>query len=160
MPMNLSFNLSLPTDLAIIFGILGSLVTFFKGVMEYSKQGSEKRADRFFKLEREFLSNNAYKTICNFLENDDLELSKITYEDKVSFLGFLEQIALLVNSKLLSIQVASYVYGYYVTKCAESKNFWTEELDKDSAYWNLFFSFSRKCSQIQPESISPNKLRF
>ena len=158
--MNLSFNLSLPTDLAIIFGILGSLITFFKGVLEYSKQGSEKRADRFFKLEHEFLSNNAYKSICNFLENDDEELLKITYEEKVSFLGFLEQIALLVNSKLLSIDVASYVYGYYVTICAESKNFWTEELDRDSTYWSLFFSFSEKCLQTKPETINPNKLRF
>jgi hypothetical protein len=158
--MNFSFNLSLPTDLAIIFGILASLVTIFKGVLEYSKQGSEKRADRFFKLESEFLSNTAYKNICNLLESDDLELSKITYEDKVSFLGFLEQIALLVNSKLLSIEMASYVYGYYVIKCADSKNFWTEELDKKSTYWNLFFSFSKKCSQTKPEKISLNKLRF
>ena len=158
--MNFSFNLSIPTDLAIIFGILGSLLTFFKGVLEYSRQGSEKRANRFFKLEHEFLSNAAYKTICNYLENDDLELSKISYEDKVSFLGFLEQIALLVNSKLLSIEVASYVYGYYVMKCAESKNFWTKELDRESDYWILFFSFSRKCSQIKPENINPDKLKF
>lgn len=158
--MNLSFNLSLPTDLAIIFGILGSLITFFKGVVEYSKQGSEKRADRFFKLEHEFLSNASYKNICNLLESDSHELSKISYEDKVSFLGFLEQIALLVNSKLLSIEIASYVYGYYVSRCSSSKNFWTEDLDKNSSYWSLFFSFAEKCKKVTPEDIKPNNLRF
>jgi hypothetical protein len=158
--MNLSFNLSLPTDLAIIFGILGSLVTIFKGVLEYSKQGSEKRADRFFKLEQEFLSNPKYKNICNLLEDDNYKLVKISYEDKVAFLGFMEQIALLVNSKLLSIEIASYVYGYYVGKCSESKNFWSDELDKNSSYWNLFFLFSEKCNQNKAESINPKNLRF
>lgn len=158
--MDFSFNLSIPTDLAIIFGIIGSLLTFFKGIVEYSKQGSEKRADRFFKLEQEFLSNKNYKKICNLLESDNFELSNISYEDKVSFLGFLEQIALLVNSKLLSIEIASYVYGYYAEKCANSKNFWNDELDKNSQYWKLFFSFVEKLRYIDQKKINLRKLKF
>ena len=158
--MNLSFSLNLPTDLAIIFGILGSLVTFFKGMIEYTKQGSEKRANRFFKLEHEFFSHESFKTIVNMLDTDNPELAAISYEEKVTFLGFLEQIALLVNSTLLTIYVANYVYGYYVNKCAESKYFWTDDLDKDSPYWKLFFNFAEQVKGINPEQINPNKLRF
>jgi hypothetical protein len=158
--MNFSFNLSLPHDLVLIFGILGSLLAFFKGVIEYTRQGSEKRADRFFKLEREFFQSECNKNICRLLESDDPRLLKIEYEDKLNFLGFLEQVALLVNSKLLRFEVANYVYGYYISKCAGSVNFWTSELDKTSPYWTLFFSFSDRIKISNIQNVDVTKLRF
>lgn len=157
--MNLSFNFSLPNDLVIIFGILGSLLAFFKGIIEYKRQGSEKRADRFFKLEKEFFYSECNKNICKLLESDDVRLLEVGYEDKLNFLGFLEQVALLVNSKLLRFEVANYVYGYYISKCANSVNFWTNDLDKTSPYWALFFLSDRiKIANI--ERIGTTRLRF
>lgn len=158
--MNISFNLSLPNDLVIIFGILGSLLAFFKGIVEYTRQGSEKRADRFFKLERDFFYIECNKNICRLLESDDVRLLDVGYEDKLNFLGFLEQVALLVNSKLLRFEVANYVYGYYISKCANSVNFWTDELDKSSPYWSLFFSFSERIKIAKIECIDATRLKF
>jgi hypothetical protein len=158
--MNIAFSLNLPSDLAIIFGIIASAISFSKGIYEYIRQGSEKRALNFFKLEHEFFSSESNIVICKLIEDDSSNLLNVSYEDKVKFLGFIEQIALLVNSKLLSLEIASYVYGYYVLKCSDSINFWSNDMDKGSEFWNLFFSFSEKIKQIDIKKINPNSLKF
>jgi hypothetical protein len=158
--MNLEFSLNLPSDLAVIFGIIASVITLTKGIYEYIRQGSEKRSLNFFKLEREFFSNESNILICKLIEDDSPNLLNVSYEDKVKFLGFMEQIALLVNSKLLSLELASYVYGYYVLRCSSSVNFWSNDMDKGSEFWNLFFSFSEKIKQIDTKKINFNSLKF
>ena len=158
--MDIAFSLNLPSDLAIFFGIIASALSFSKGIYEYIRQGNEKRALNFFKLEHEFFSNQSNVLICKLIEDDSSDLLIISYEDKVKFLGFMEQIALLVNSKLLSLEVACYVYGYYVLKCNDSVNFWSNNMDKGSEFWNLFFSFLKKIEQIDIKKINPNNLKF
>jgi hypothetical protein len=158
--MDIAFSLNLPSDLAIFFGFIATAVSFLKGVYEYIRQGNEKRALNFFKLEHEFFSNQSNILICKLIEDDSSDLLNVSYEDKIKFLGFIEQIALLVNSKLLSLEVASYVYGYYVLKCNDSVNFWSDDMDKSSEFWNLFFSFSKKIERVDIKKINPNNLRF
>jgi hypothetical protein len=40
------------------------------------------------------------------------------------FLGFFEEVALMMNSGLIRKEVAHYMFGYYAIHCWDSKNFW------------------------------------
>ena len=57
------------------------------------------------------------------------------------FLGFFEQVALLLRANLITDQLAYYMFGYYATRCDRSRWFWGSALPKDEAYWLLFLDF-------------------
>jgi hypothetical protein len=156
--MDVSFKLSLPNDVLVLLTIIATLLGIFKGLQEYIKQGREKRAQTFFQLEKEFFEKEITRQICKLLETDSVELKNISYEDKIKFIGFFEKIALLINSDLLKKEIAFYVYGFYIEKCSVSVNFWDEELDKNSPYWELFHQLSYQLKEINIDKISIAKL--
>ena len=55
-------------------------------------------------------------------------------------LGFVEDVALLVRSGLISREVAYYMFGYYPLRAAESKAL-MREVNPQSQYWQLFVHF-------------------
>lgn len=158
--MDISFKLSLPNDILLLLTIIATILGIFRGLQEYVKQGREKRARTFFELEKEFFDKEITREICKLLENDNIQLQNIIYEEKINFLGFFEKIALLINSDLIKEEVASYVYGFYVIKCYESINFWSEEMEKDSQYWRLFHSFALRMKSVDVNCINVEKLRL
>jgi len=158
--MNVELNLNLPSDLAIILGVVLSIITFTKGVTEYSKQGIEKRANLFMELEEKFFNNASFVEICELLDSNETNLASINYKNKIEFVAFFEHIALLVNSGLLNLKLVSYVYGYYIVKCCESDHFWSEDLDRKSEYWMLFFALAEDVKSIKIINIDPRSLKI
>jgi hypothetical protein len=158
--MEFSFDFAIPRDLAILVTLVGGFAACFKGLVEYVKQGAEKRANRFFQLEKEFLGDASFVRIIECLDVKSADLATIAYQEKVRFVGFFEKLALLQNSGLILPQVASYVYGYYVILCARSDDFWSSEMDRSSPYWVLFFDFASKMERLPPTSFSPGRLKF
>src|ERR1043166_6047674 len=106
--------------LAAIVGAAIALATLIKGVIEYTEQGAQKRVDRFLEMRRRFKENQTFTSICALLEHDDEALRDVAFHAKRDFLGFFEEVALLVNSGLIRPQVAHYMFGYYALKCWES----------------------------------------
>jgi hypothetical protein len=140
-------NVSLAKDLAIILAGVVALTTFFFGVLEYARQGHQARAQNFVEMRRRFLENELFRQILNLLATDDGRLREVPIQDRRNFVGFLEEVALMVNSKLISREVAHYMFGYYVLLTDRSEHFW-EGLDRPSVYWSVFRRFASSMGEV------------
>lgn len=151
---------SMARDIAAIIGVAVAAITLVKSGIEYTHQGAQKRADKFADMRIRFKDDQSFKNICDLLELDSSELVNIPFKDKRDFLGFFEEIAMLVNSRLIRVPVAHYMFGYYAIRCWESKNFWYE-VNRESAYWFLFRDFVKKMRAIEANfSPSNDELRY
>lgn len=147
-------------DFATVIGAVIALATLMKSVLEYTKASRQKRAEQVFALSDKLTENPQYTKLCCLLDLNSQELSDIPFPEKRDFLGLFEEVALMVNSKLLNPRVAHYMFGYYAIRCWESEYFWIT-VNKNSKYWALFrdFASSMKAIEDGPE-ISPRELKF
>ena len=147
-------------DIATILGVVAALVTLVKGVIEYVHQGAQKRVERFTAMRQRFKDDPAFKEMCDLLETDDPRLAEIPFKDKRDLLGFFEEVALMLNSKLIQPAVAHYMFGYYALRCAESKNFWSD-VNRASPYWALFNDFVARMKKVEEGFVFKRRaLRF
>jgi len=147
-------------DIATIIGVGIAVVGFAKAVFEYVQQGVQKRAQAYFDLERSFWKDESLTAICKLLEDDDPALATIPLATKILFVAFHEDVALMLNSKLLSEGVAHYMFGYYAILCDASVHFWKGEY-KMSPYWSLFRSFVERMKKFEKGfHFGSAKLRF
>jgi alpha-D-ribose 1-methylphosphonate 5-triphosphate diphosphatase PhnM len=151
-------TLSDAKDLAIIVGTIAAAFTFVKAVIEYTKQNAQKRAEHYTHLREEFKKDARFTDLFEQLENDSRELSSLAFEKKQDLIGFYEDIALAVNSRLMKKEVAHYMFAYYALRCWDSDNFWTD-MNRDSHYWTLFRYFVREMKAIEEKfQTDPPKL--
>jgi hypothetical protein len=153
-------NITALKDFSIIIGGLVTIVAFANGLLEYRRQGAQKRVEHFTMLRRRLKENPIFKEICALMFANDPGLAEINAQDKRDFIGLLEEVALQVNSGLIRPELAHYMFGYYTVKCLENKYFWAN-LTLDETYWNLFHDFARemKAKEIS-HTYNRNKLRF
>jgi hypothetical protein len=139
--------------------------TLIKAIFEYDRQNASKRFEIFQGMNKRFDDGNFMK-IREFLDNDDAELVKFDYTSKHNFLGFFEELAISVNSKVMSKEVAYYMFGYYAIRCYNSIHFWGGEkmLQKDSIYWSLFRQFAEEMQVMEKRLLAgiirPKILKF
>jgi hypothetical protein len=103
-------NLTLVKDIASIAGGMIALCTLIKSVVEYTKRGAQERAAQFESLRLRFKSDVQFRHICDLLETDDPELRKVPFKDKRDYLGFFEEIALMMNTGLMKENVGHVAY--------------------------------------------------
>jgi hypothetical protein len=155
-------NLSLSDwkDIATIAGVIVALGVFIKGVYEYVKQGSQKRAEQFIELRKRLKDNDEFANILELLEKNSDELRNIPLKEKYEYLGFFEEIALMVNSGLISPEIAHYMFSYYAIRCWKSDLFWSG-INRDSLYWIVFRKFVEQMQSIEGDfEYNQKKLRF
>ena len=146
--INPDFTLSDFKDIATILGVIIAGTTLIRGLLEYSYQGRQKRAEHFFNLRKKLKENAIYKNICYLLEIDSTELKQVPFADKRDFLGLFEEIAIMKQSKLVKPNVTFYMFGYYAIRCWDSQNFWVS-VNKDSLYWRVFKEFVEEAKQFE-----------
>ena len=152
--------LSEAKDIAIILAGIIALTTFFTGVMEYARQGAQHRAQNFVQMRRRFMENDVFRGICSLLVTGDDRLREVPTQDRRNFAGFIEEVALMVNARLIRKETAHYMFGYYALLCWNSDSFW-EGLDRDSIYWSLLRDFAGQLKQLESEfTFDRTKLRF
>lgn len=144
---------------AIIAAGVIAFITFFTGLLEYVRQGRQHRAQNFVQMRRRFLETPQYRQILDKLAVDDPSLADESIQEKRNFIGFLEEVALMVNSKLIRREVAHYMFGYYVLLAARSDHFWSG-LDKESQYWTVFRDFAQEMKRMNESTASREELRF
>ncbi|MES2206679.1 MAG: hypothetical protein V4525_07775 [Pseudomonadota bacterium] len=128
-------------DFSTLIGVLIALWGFYRGFSEFILQGKQKRAEMFLKKQGEYFENASFNEIRGLLETDDLKLQDIGFEEKRAYLTFFEEIAVLKNSRLINGNLTYYMFGYYATRCLESKNFWLN-INKDNIFWHVFLHFA------------------
>ena len=144
---------------SLIVTIVG-LATLIKGVIEYVHQGTQKRAERFLEMRQRLHGNPNFTLICNLLENGGDGWATVSDWDKMEFLGLYEEVALMLNSGLISPTVAHYMFGYFAIKCSENEHF-KKIINHKSPYWALFNDFVVRMKQEDERfSFSRRKLRF
>lgn len=147
-------------NLSIIVAGIVALVTFFTGVAEYARQGRYRKTEAFVQMRRRFLENHEFRRILDFAAVDDPLLAKVSIQDRRNLIGFLEEIALMVNSRMIHPQVAYYMFGYYFRIVDRSEHIWAG-LDRSSRYWSVFRTFAAEfeAADKQPPP-STSKLRY
>ena|ERR1700737_4651808 len=147
--------------LALIVGV-GTLI---KAILEYKRQNAVKRFEIFQSMNKRF-DEDKFTRLRELLDADSPALEASSHTEKHNLLGFFEEIAISVNSKVMSGEVAFYLFGYYVIRCWRSKNFWKGEkmISKESIYWALFRSFALRMENMEGRlgsgGIDPKKIRF
>lgn len=152
-------TLSIAKDAAIVLGTVIALVTFLSGGLEYVRQGHQARAAHFIQMRRRFLETPQYREILDLLASDDPALRESSIQEKRNFVGFLEEVALMVNSGLIRLDVAHYMFGYYVLLCDQSENFWFG-LNKQDLYWSVFRRFAATMRERSHVREDVKALRF
>jgi hypothetical protein len=152
-------SLETTKDLAIVAGTVVALTTFLTGVLEFYRQSHHRRVEYFIDMRRRFLETPLFQEMLRLIATDDPALRQIPVQDRRNFGGFFEEVALLVSSRLISREVAHYMFGHYVLLTARSENFW-DGLDRYGTYWKLFNAFAREMEEIAHRPVVPAKLRF
>ena len=147
-------------DFSIIIGGLITIIAFANGLLEYRRQGAQKRVEHFTLLRRRLKENHIFKEICALMFANDPRLADVNAQDKRDFIGLLEEVALMVNSGLIRPELAHYMFGYYTVKCMESEDFWAN-LTLDETYWKLFHDFANDMkAKESSHTYDRKKLRF
>jgi len=140
---------------AVTITTLIALCTFVKALMEYTKQGKLKRAELLKDYREKFLEGDSFIEITQLLEEeDDKKLRKIKRINRFFYLGFFEEISVLLNSGIFKADVVHYFFGYYAIKTSESRNFWFD-IEKNSDYWKEFHRFVEMMNKYE-EKFSKN----
>ena len=146
-------------DVSIVVAGIVAFIGLLSGAIEYKRRGRQERAQHFLESRRRFLEDESFRHILNLLASDDESLSKIPIQERRNLVGFLEEVALMVDSKLIRLEVAHYMYGYYVLLVANSKHFWNG-LDPESQYWAVFRQFASKLRSAVDSRNQKKELTF
>lgn len=143
-------DVQLIKDIAFIAGFFIALGTLVKAVLEYKKQSDVRRMECYLNLRDKFRSGEEMASLFSALEDRAPSLKDIPRRQKRNFIGFYEDLLLLMNSGVLKPHVAHYMFGYYALRCWESDSFW-EGLNRNSDYWSLFRCFVDKMNLMEKQ---------
>ncbi|HEX8149678.1 MAG TPA: hypothetical protein VF591_21040 [Pyrinomonadaceae bacterium] len=135
-------------DIATIAGVLIALAALIKGLYEYVKQGAQRRAEQFVEMRKRFKENETFRELAALIEDNDPKLLSEPFKNKLYYVGFFEEVALMVNSGLIKSEVAHYMFGYYAIRCWDNLYFWSD-VNRDTPYWALFRDFVAKMRKIE-----------
>lgn len=150
-------TLTVVKDVSIIIAGAVTLITFMMGVIQYARQGHDARATQFVQMRRRFLEDPAFRELLNLLARDDPRLAEMPIQDRRNFVGFFEEVALMVNSKIIKPGVAHYMFGYYVLLVDRSEHFW-EGLDRNSVYWQVFRGFAEQMRSVKSDALAKREI--
>jgi hypothetical protein len=139
-------------DAAALIGSTVALATLIKGTLEYVKQGTVKRSELYFQMRERYLQFLYLFDLLDHQDNEEIRnrLQSLPFGKKLDFLGFYEELAMMVESGLIRRAVAHYMYGYYAIACWDSDAFWNEE-NRNDPYWGLFKNFVEQSKVYRAE---------
>jgi len=150
------YNLDIK-DFFTITGVFGSFILVLLAYLQYYKAEKQKRAEHFFKLRDKYNADATFVKIRETIDstgNNDIS-HEIKPDEKRKFLGFYEEIAIMVNSKLITEELAFYMFGYYAINGYKLPVF-KEYIDDEPEYWEVFKRFVEKM-EIQEKKFKGNK---
>jgi hypothetical protein len=150
---------------AALIGTVVALGTLIKGTLEYVKQGAVKRAELFLQMRERYTK---FFYLLDLLDHQGTQvdcdrLRDLSFEKKLQFLGFYEELAMMVESGLIRTKVAHYMFGYYAIACWDSDPFWNEdEEDRNGPFWRLFSKFVERSRAVGfgPQKFKPKDFQL
>ncbi len=147
-------------DVSIIIGGGIAFLTLWQGLFQYARQNHATRAAQFIDLRRRFLEEESFQQILTLVHDNCSDLKSTSIQERRNLVGFLEEIALMMNSGLIRPEVAHYMFGYYVLLINDCEDFW-DGLDRDGEYWAVFRAFAQKMRSMSvSKSIDRGAIRI
>ena len=120
---------------------------------ETERQGRLNRFEKFQQMHSRYQEDSSIQVVLRSLypeqiEGDKEKQSPATLEDKLNFMGFYEELAIMVNSGLLRPETAYYTFGVDSGKFWEKETYW-----HDDPTWKLFRSFVQDAKEFQELSL-------
>ncbi|HEY3781288.1 MAG TPA: hypothetical protein VGL56_09410 [Fimbriimonadaceae bacterium] len=146
-------------DLLTVTPVIGgavALLTLAKAVREFTVQNADKRTKQFLELRKWYRENLEFQRITQLIARNDPELATMELHVRFEFMGFLEDIAFLVNSGVLREEVAYYVFGADLMAAWGNDIFWGDELRGDR-YWTLLRDFTLRMTELDKRFIYNRK---
>ncbi|GAM11191.1 hypothetical protein OR1_03501 [Geobacter sp. OR-1] len=140
-----------------IISIVTASLAVFKGIAEYRKNATQKRAEYFLKTRDKIFNDPDFNKVCNALDITPTNVASLTVDEKETFLGYMEEIALLMYSELIPKNTVHYMFGYYAILCWKNNVFWSN-INKKHRYWSLFNKFAEEMISIK--NIDLNNVRL
>jgi hypothetical protein len=141
-------------DVSIVVAGVVALITFVTGTWQYIRQNRQTRAQHFLEMRRRFLEDERFRVLLNLLASRDPGIRETPIQDRRNLVGFLEEVALMVNSRIIKPEVAHYMFGYYVNLIAETDEFW-EGLEPKSEYWRVYWDFVQTMKTYRAKGLTP-----
>ena len=117
-----------------------------------------KRFEKFQEMQRRFNEDKSIARVLRFLYPSQYpgQTADVSEADKFAFMGFYEEIAIMINSRLISADLAYWTIGL------DASNFYnTEQAYRNDRTWTLFNSFAQKVAaryhEISPKEITELK---
>jgi len=131
-------------NLVTILGIFGTVGVFIKGIFEFSRQNAMRRLELFQSMRKRFEESPSIKRVRDALESDGKDaFATLTKNDKVDFLAFYEDLALMVDTRMMRFDIAQYWFSFYVIMANDEDAFWVG-LDPNLPYWKVVRQFAAK----------------
>lgn len=146
-------TLDLIKTIAISGTSIVAIFTLIKGYSEYRLSVKQKRSELYETYRQKLKENETISSVVDALENNNGNIAEIPRIDRYMFLGFYEDIALLMNTKLIKPEIAHYMFGYYAMRCWESDLFW-EDINRESHYWRIFKEFVEKMKDLENRKMT------
>lgn len=137
------------TGLATLIAAIWTLYTFKKKVDGEGREAALKRFEKFLSIRNDFRSDEIITNVRKQILGEPNVVA--TYVEKIRFMDFVEQIALMVQSNLMSEDIAFYIFGFEFVEAYNRKEFWTEDIlgARESGYWRLYRHFSERMVAYQ-----------
>lgn len=146
-------TLELIKTIATVGTAIIAAVTIIKGYAEYKLTGVQKRVELFEKYRQKLKENETLKNIIELLEQKSADIRNVPRTDRYFYLGFYEEIALLVNSGILKPEIAHYMFAYYAKLCWTNDNFW-HDINRESIYWRVFREFVDNMNKLEEKNMT------
>ncbi len=138
-------------DLATILAAVIATLTLLKGLAEYARDAAQRRLQTLVGLRVRFTDGAASQAVRAAIESDDKDaLSKVSKNHRVDFEALIEEVALMLNSKLISERVAHSMFGFYAIEANKSKAFWKGfHPVENEIYWKPFTDFAERMEAFE-----------
>lgn len=145
---------------ATIIGVIVTIFVFFKGILEYSHQNAMRRLELFQSMRKRFEESAPIQRVREALESEKEDsLAALSKKDKVDFLAFYEDLALMVDSGLMRSEIAQYWFSFYILMANDEQGFWAD-LDANLPYWKVVRQFATDMQRAEEKMARQNQAKF
>jgi len=144
-------------DLISIIATIFAAIAALYAVKSFAKSNEIKSAEFYLTLKARFKENESFTLIRELLyesaknkedEEKKENIKKTTRIKRIDYVGFMEEINILLNKKLISKDDVYLSFGQYILECDESEAFWLD-LTKNDPLWKNFRDLVNKMKKIK-----------
>lgn len=120
--------------------LLATISGFVITIKSFKKANDIKKTEFYIDFKTRFKSRKSFNKIRNLLlksTKDKSQIKELSKIERIDYAGFLEEIYILMEKKLISKNDVYYSFGQYILECNHSTEFWND-LDKGHPLWKNF----------------------